>query len=104
MSVYLELERDALNRLRPPVMLLGGINLVRALGLARIPVIVASPSAYTPAMSSRYTIGRCELPRNGEELVAPRILDVHLAVERRRFTNAAHIMEPAGRNGGSGHA
>lgn len=47
---------------RAPVVLLGGINLVRALGLAGIPVIVASPEASTPAMASRYCSGRCLLP------------------------------------------
>lgn len=77
MSAYLQLERRALDRLRPPVVLLGGITLVRALGLARIPVIVASPSAYTPAMSSRYTLGRCALPPLAQrEAVVERLLRV----------------------------
>jgi predicted ATP-grasp superfamily ATP-dependent carboligase len=35
---------------------------VRALGLARIPVIVASPESFTPAMASRFCGGRCALP------------------------------------------
>src|SRR5207237_6925740 len=74
-SAYLQLERRALDRLRPPVVLLGGITLVRALGLARIPVIVASPSAYTPAMSSRYTLGCCALPPLAQrEAVVERLL------------------------------
>ena len=47
---------------RPPVLLLGGLNLVRALGLAHIPVIVASPESLTPAMASRFCGGRCALP------------------------------------------
>lgn len=47
---------------RLPVLLLGGINLVRALGLAGIPVIVASPEAFTPAMASRYCMRRLVLP------------------------------------------
>jgi len=47
---------------RLPVLLLGGINLVRALGLAGIPVIVASPEASTPAMASRYCMRRLVLP------------------------------------------
>ncbi|HEY5897534.1 MAG TPA: ATP-grasp domain-containing protein [Burkholderiales bacterium] len=57
---------------RPPVLLLGGINLVRALGLARIPVIVASPQGFTPAMASRYCTGRLSLPplEQREALVA----------------------------------
>jgi len=45
-----------------PVMLLGGINLVRALGLARIPVIVATPDKDAPATRSRYCGEVCELP------------------------------------------
>jgi len=82
LNALLELARDRLNRGRPPVMLLGGINLVRAFGLAGIPAIVASPHAPTPAMASRYAIGRLGLPplaqreavverllRSGEELM-----------------------------------
>ena len=62
---------------RPPVMLLGGINLVRALGLAGIPVIVASSEAFTPAMASRYCTGRCLLPPLGQrEAVVQRLLQV----------------------------
>ncbi len=49
-------------RARPPALLLGGINLVRALGLAGIPVVVASPEDRTPAMASRYCAGRLILP------------------------------------------
>jgi predicted ATP-grasp superfamily ATP-dependent carboligase len=47
---------------RPPVMLLGGLNLVRALGLGGIPAIVASPQADAPALSSRFVQGRLLLP------------------------------------------
>lgn len=47
---------------RPPVMLLGGVNLLRALGLAGIPAIVASPEADADAAASRYCAGRCVLP------------------------------------------
>jgi predicted ATP-grasp superfamily ATP-dependent carboligase len=46
----------------PPVMLLGGLNLVRALGLGGIPAIVASPHADAPALASRYAHGRLLLP------------------------------------------
>jgi len=46
----------------PPVVLLGGINLVRALGLAGIPAIVASTESFTPAMASRYCLRRLVLP------------------------------------------
>ncbi|HET7670824.1 MAG TPA: ATP-grasp domain-containing protein [Burkholderiales bacterium] len=62
MNAFLKVDRSELRHDRPPVMLLGGINLVRALGLARIPAIIASPEAYTPAMASRYCSGRCLLP------------------------------------------
>jgi predicted ATP-grasp superfamily ATP-dependent carboligase len=47
---------------RIPVVLLGGVNLVRALGLAGIPAIVASPSEHEPAFASRYCAARCLLP------------------------------------------
>ena len=47
---------------RIPVLLLGGVNLVRALGLAGVPVVVASPDEHEPAFASRYCLGRCVLP------------------------------------------
>jgi predicted ATP-grasp superfamily ATP-dependent carboligase len=47
---------------RPPVLLLGGINLVRTLGLAGIPAIVASADPDEPAFASRYCVGRCLIP------------------------------------------
>lgn len=45
-----------------PAVLLGGVNLVRALGLAGIPVIVAAPDEREPAFASRYCAARCVLP------------------------------------------
>lgn len=45
-----------------PVLLLGGLNIVRALGLAGIPVIIASSARRTPSMASRYCAGVIELP------------------------------------------
>jgi predicted ATP-grasp superfamily ATP-dependent carboligase len=45
-----------------PVVLLGGLDIVRALGLARIPVIIASSQRRTPSMASRYCKGSIELP------------------------------------------
>jgi predicted ATP-grasp superfamily ATP-dependent carboligase len=48
--------------LRPPVVLLGGLNVVRALGLAGIPVIIASADRDTPSMASRYCAGTVALP------------------------------------------
>jgi hypothetical protein len=45
-----------------PVILLGGLNVVRALGLAGIPVIVASQDRRAPSTASRYCKGVLELP------------------------------------------
>src|SRR5690242_8839473 len=47
---------------RIPVVLLGGVNLVRTLGLAGIPAIVASAHEDEPAFASRYCTERCLLP------------------------------------------
>jgi D-aspartate ligase len=47
---------------RTPVVLLGGVNLVRALGLAGIPTVVASYEDDEPAFASRYCVARCLLP------------------------------------------
>ena len=49
-----------------PVVLLGGLNVVRALGLAGIPVIIASSARCTPSMASRYCSGVIELPPIGD--------------------------------------
>jgi predicted ATP-grasp superfamily ATP-dependent carboligase len=51
---------------RPPVVLLGGLNVVRALGLARIPVVVASSSSDELAFASRYCRGKILLPSLGD--------------------------------------
>jgi len=53
MMPFLEIELGRLSVHRPPAMLLGGLNLVRALGMAGVPVIVASPDTASPAMASR---------------------------------------------------
>lgn len=75
MNQVLEVDLGRLTPERPPVMLLGGMNLVRSLGLAGIPAIVASPEPWTPAMASRYCIGRCALPPlSSPEAVAARLL------------------------------
>lgn len=50
------------SRERPPVVLLGGISLVRSLGLARIPVIVATAERDEPALASRHCSARVLLP------------------------------------------
>src|ERR671914_2870820 len=47
---------------RPPVLLLGGLNLVRALGLGGVPAIVASPEPHSPALASRFSHGSLLLP------------------------------------------
>jgi predicted ATP-grasp superfamily ATP-dependent carboligase len=46
----------------PPVVLLGGLNIVRALGMAGIPVIIASSEQRAPSMASRYCAGTLSLP------------------------------------------
>ena len=47
---------------RVPVLLVGGVSLVRSLGLAGIPAVVASHDMGEPAFGSRYCVGRCLLP------------------------------------------
>ena len=47
---------------RPPVVLLGGLNVVRALRLGGIPVIVATHDAEEPALDSRHCAGHWRLP------------------------------------------
>ena len=47
---------------RPPVVLLGGLNVVRALGLAGIPVIVATAERDEPGLFSRYCRAHWPLP------------------------------------------
>lgn len=59
---YLTADLRLFDPARPPVLLLGGLNLVRSLGLARIPVIVASPDADSDAFASRYCRGRLVVP------------------------------------------
>jgi predicted ATP-grasp superfamily ATP-dependent carboligase len=67
----------------PPVVLLGGINLVRALGLGGIPAIVASTEPSTPAMASRYCLRRLVLPRLAHRTaVVARLLRVGDELER----------------------
>lgn len=47
---------------RPPVLLLGGLDLLRPLNLAGIGAIVASPDFDDPVFASRHCGGRCLLP------------------------------------------
>jgi predicted ATP-grasp superfamily ATP-dependent carboligase len=48
--------------LNPPALLLGGLDLLRPLGYAGIPVLVATPDALDPALDSRYCRGHLPLP------------------------------------------
>src|SRR5258708_2401465 len=73
---------------RPPVLLLGGINLVRALGLAGIPAIVASSDRDEPALASRYCTQTLALPpMDRPEAVVEALLDaggrLHRSLGRR---------------------
>lgn len=56
------LDLSAFSPQRPPVVLLGGLNVLRALGLARIPAIVASPEPDAPVLASRYCAAHLALP------------------------------------------
>ncbi len=47
----------------PPALLLGGVNMVRALGLGGIDVVLASPRPDAPAAASRYACASVLLPR-----------------------------------------
>ena len=54
-----------------PVVLVGGISLVRTLGLAGIPAVVATSNPDEPALASRYCVARHLIPRldSGEPAV-----------------------------------
>src|SRR5207237_6921179 len=58
----LELGGAGLLPVETPVVLLGGLDIVRALGFARVPAIIASLERRTPAMASRYCTGTVALP------------------------------------------
>ena len=63
MPIEFDVARLRLRPERPPVFLLGGgLNLIRPLGIAGIPAIVASPDPHEPALASRYCSGGCQLP------------------------------------------
>jgi predicted ATP-grasp superfamily ATP-dependent carboligase len=62
----MELDTRRFSAERPPAVLLGGLNVVRALGIARIPVVVASSTADEPAFASRYCHGKIQLPSLGD--------------------------------------
>lgn len=74
MPIVLDLPLHRLPRV--PVLLLGGVNLVRSLGLAGIPVIVASHEADEPAFASRYCVGRCVLPSLDQDAAIDAIVTI----------------------------
>jgi D-aspartate ligase len=57
-----ELDLRRFNAARPPVVVLGGLNVTRACGLAGLPVIVAAAEAESPVFLSRYCAGALLLP------------------------------------------
>ena len=81
MSASLRLER--LDPTRPPVVLLGGINLVRALGEAGIAAIVATPHEDEPALDSRHCAGRWPLPPLGQAAAAESLVGLGTLLARR---------------------
>lgn len=61
-TLDLDLHLHSLDPARLPVVLLGGLNLIRTLGMAGIQVVVASKDRDEPAFASRYCKGCCILP------------------------------------------
>src|SRR5438552_3417224 len=55
---------------RMPAVVLGGVNLVRTLGMAGIPAIVASADPDEPALASRHCAQRVALPPLGQSEAA----------------------------------
>jgi predicted ATP-grasp superfamily ATP-dependent carboligase len=51
-----------LRRERPPVVVLGGLSLVRSLGRARIPALLATSDPADVSLRSRHVAGLCRLP------------------------------------------
>ncbi len=58
----LEFDFKTLRLERPPVFVQADLDLVRTLGMAHIPAIVASSDIDDPAFASRFCTGRCTLP------------------------------------------
>jgi hypothetical protein len=65
--VGVDLDFDRFDPSEPPVVLVGGLNLVRALGLGGLEAVVAHWDPEEPAFASRYCRGRLELPRPGSD-------------------------------------
>jgi D-aspartate ligase len=74
MATLLSPGTHALDGSRVPVLLLGGVNLVRCLGLAGIPAIVASPDPTEPAFASRYCRASVVIPPFDHPKVVNRLL------------------------------
>jgi D-aspartate ligase len=77
---------------RPPVVLLGGLNVVRALGLGAIPVIVATHDVEEPALDSRHCAGFWRLPPLADAEGVVESLIALSAQLRRRFTSPAPLL------------
>jgi D-aspartate ligase len=76
MAVMLEIDCRNITVERPPVLLAAGPDLLRPLGKAGIPVIVASSYEDDPTFASRYCGGRCILPpRNQPDALIDALLD-----------------------------
>ncbi len=69
---------------RPPVLLAAGPVLLRPLGMAGIPTIVASSDENDPTFASRYCGGRCILPPRSEP---DALIDALLDAGDRLFTS-----------------
>jgi predicted ATP-grasp superfamily ATP-dependent carboligase len=83
MAKPLPFDPSRLSRSRPPVILLGGTNLVRALGLADLPVIVASSDPDEPALASRYALAAVVLPPlSHPEAVVDALLELSAGIFR----------------------
>ena len=62
MKSGLRLDSRRFDPKRPPAFVLGGLDLLPALGFAGIPAILATADPHEPACASRYCAGRCRLP------------------------------------------
>ena len=71
--------------MKPAALLLGGLNLLRALGLARIPVIVASAERDNPAFASRYCTSALVLPAPERRV---EVLDALMSAGERAYAQA----------------
>ena len=61
-QLVLDVRLHALRRERPPVVLLGGLSLLRSLQFAAIPAVVATSDPGDPALWSRHVAGVLHLP------------------------------------------